>query len=85
MKKQLYLLYFTSELILCSTICVHSATRHNIHMTLISTLGLLSTLNSHKNGASNRMNFRALGFRFRVDENILKAELLENDSVAIIR
>ena len=23
---------YTSELILCSTICVHSATRHNIHM-----------------------------------------------------
>ena len=26
---------FTSELILCSTICVHSATRHNIHICLI--------------------------------------------------
>ena len=25
-------LIYTSELILCSTICVHSATRHNIHM-----------------------------------------------------
>ena len=25
-------LNYTSELILCSTICVHSATRHNIHM-----------------------------------------------------
>ena len=24
-------LIYTSELILCSTICVHSATRHNIH------------------------------------------------------
>ena len=23
---------YTSELILCSTICVHSSTRHNIHM-----------------------------------------------------
>ena len=27
-------LIYTSELILCSTICVHSATRHNIHMYL---------------------------------------------------
>ena len=25
-------LIYTSELILCSTNCVHSATRHNIHM-----------------------------------------------------
>ena len=25
-------LIYTSELIFCSTICVHSATRHNIHM-----------------------------------------------------
>ena len=25
-------LIYTSELNLCSTICVHSATRHNIHM-----------------------------------------------------
>ena len=25
-------LIYASELILCSTICVHSATRHNIHM-----------------------------------------------------
>ena len=25
-------LVYTSDLILCSTICVHSATRHNIHM-----------------------------------------------------
>ena len=25
-------LIYTSDLILCSTICVHSATRHNIHM-----------------------------------------------------
>ena len=25
-------LIYTAELILCSTICVHSATRHNIHM-----------------------------------------------------
>ena len=25
-------LIYTSELVLCSTICVHSATRHNIHM-----------------------------------------------------
>ena len=25
-------LIYTSESILCSTICVHSATRHNIHM-----------------------------------------------------
>ena len=25
-------LIYTPELILCSTICVHSATRHNIHM-----------------------------------------------------
>ena len=25
-------LIYTTELILCSTICVHSATRHNIHM-----------------------------------------------------
>ena len=25
-------LIYTSELILCSTICVHSATRHNIHI-----------------------------------------------------
>ena len=28
-------LIYTSELTLCSTICVHSATRHNIHMTII--------------------------------------------------
>ena len=27
-------LIYTSDLILCSTICVHSATRHNIHMYL---------------------------------------------------
>ena len=27
-------LIYTSELILCSTICVHSATRHNIYMCL---------------------------------------------------
>ena len=27
-----YHFIYTSELILCSTICVHSATRHNIHM-----------------------------------------------------
>ena len=27
-------LIYTSELILCFTICVHSATRHNIHMYL---------------------------------------------------
>ena len=26
---------YTSELILCSTFCVHSATRHNIHMLII--------------------------------------------------
>ena len=26
------ILIYTSELILCSTICVHSATRHNIHI-----------------------------------------------------
>ena len=25
-------LIYTSELILCFTICIHSATRHNIHM-----------------------------------------------------
>ena len=27
-------LIYTSELILCSTICVPSATRHNIHLSL---------------------------------------------------
>ena len=33
---------YTSELILCSTICVPSATRHNIHMFLPSTLDVQS-------------------------------------------
>ena len=36
-------LIYTSELILCSTICVPSATRHNIHM--FSNCSLLGTDN----------------------------------------
>ena len=37
-------LIYTSELILCSTFCVLSATRHNIHMTLKSLLKLLDVI-----------------------------------------
>ena len=39
-------LIYTPELILCSTICVHSVTRHNIHMYphLNSGVGLLLEL-----------------------------------------
>ena len=33
-------LIYTSELILCSSICVHSATRHNIYMIFLSSLAL---------------------------------------------
>ena len=37
-------LIYTSELILCSTICVHSATRHNIHMKRVIVLLILCFL-----------------------------------------
>ena len=35
-------LIYTSELILCSAICVRSATRHNIHISLIGVIRFLA-------------------------------------------
>ena len=36
-------LIYTSELILCSHICVYSATRHNIHCSYVAWLIILKT------------------------------------------
>ena len=40
--------YDTSELILCSTSCVHSATRHNIHMYPYSLFAAIHHLNRRR-------------------------------------
>jgi len=52
-------------------------------------LSLLSTLICHEKGAiqkrsSNRRNLKTPAFRFKVDGNILKTKLFENDNLTII-
>ena len=47
------LFFYTSDLILCSTICVHSATRHNTHMYPYFLFGAIHHLNRPRLSLSN--------------------------------